>query len=143
MKISVNSMFQIQCGALFSLFMMVSTQDTTITSSNVDQVLKKEHFSLVLFYAPWQKECKDKIELIKDLQKKYKDHEDVLYFGMADIYNDLKLSAKFRIEDYCVLKYFVRGSNVPERFVSQPHRSRPHFFSFIKKIIIAFAPHGP
>ena len=37
-----------------------------------------------------------------------------LFIGKADVYHDLKLATKFMVEDYCVLKYFVKGSHVAE-----------------------------
>ena len=37
-----------------------------------------------------------------------------VFIGKADVYNDLKLATRFMVEDYCVLKYFVKGSNVAE-----------------------------
>ena len=92
----------------------VSCNGEEINSKNADEKLKKDRFSLVLFYAPWQRECREHKKLIEKLRVLYGERDD-LFFATADIYNDLKLASKYRIEDYCVLKYFVKGSNVAER----------------------------
>jgi len=91
-----------------------SCRGEEINSENADLKLVKDRFSFVLFYAPWQRDCQKHKKLIESLSAVYKERGD-LFFATADIYNDLKLAAKYRIEDYCVLKYFVKGSNVAER----------------------------
>jgi len=94
---------------------VLCTEEGIVTSQNVDEVLLKDKFSLVLFYAPWQKDCKPVIEMIDNLRTKFQSRADI-FIGKADIYNDLKLATKFMIEDYFVLKYFVKGSQVAESY---------------------------
>ena len=100
---------------LIILPFVICTDEGIVTSQNVDEVLMKDKFSLVLFYAPWQKDCKPVIEVMENLRTKFQSKSDV-FIGKADIYNDLKLATKFMIEDYCVLKYFIKGSQVAERY---------------------------
>ena len=99
---------------IFFLFSTCWSEE--LTSDNVDNLLKKDKFSVVLFYSPWQHECQEKIKIIDRVKVYFKDQNDI-FVEKSDIYNDLKLASRFQIEDYCVLKYFVKGSDVPERFV--------------------------
>lgn len=93
---------------------------TSVNSENVNDHLsgsggENNKFSLVLFYAPWQKECERNVELMESLAINFRNRSDV-FIGIADIYNDRKLASKFHIEDYCLVKYFVKGSSVAERY---------------------------
>ena len=52
--------------------------------------------------------------MTSDESKQKKLNINDLFIGKADVYHDLKLATKFMVEDYCVLKYFVKGSHVAE-----------------------------
>lgn len=92
-----------------------------ITSQNVNEHLSGTQFSMVLFYAPWQKECKETVRLMSLIASKYYKNKNEVLIGKADIYNDRKLASKFHIEDYCLIKYFVKGSKVAERYFTKEH----------------------
>lgn len=85
-----------------------------LTANNVDKFLKTEKFSLVIFYAPWQSECQDVIKTFQNVEEYFEDVSDV-FIGQVNVYRDLKLASRYHVEDYCLVKYFIKGSDVPER----------------------------
>ncbi len=99
-------------------FKKVDDQKAVIVStSNFDEYVTTEKFALVLFFAPWQKSCDKSQEAIDKIAEFF--HEDKsIVVAKANIYIDGKLASRFDIEDYCKIKYFVRGSKVAERFVN-------------------------
>lgn len=89
-----------------------------LTANNVDKFLKTEKFSLVIFYAPWQSECQDVIKTFQNVEEYFEDVSDV-FIGQVNVYRDLKLASRYHVEDYCLVKYFIKGSDVPESYEGQ------------------------
>ena len=87
-----------------------------VSSDNFDRVVKTNKFALVLYYAPWKETCEPLLKLMDQLAEQYKRRSDIV-IAKADVYNDGKLASRFQIEDYCELRYFIRGSDVAERCV--------------------------
>ncbi|XP_002160266.3 uncharacterized protein LOC100199495 isoform X1 [Hydra vulgaris] len=86
-----------------------------INEENIQDHLKKEKFSLVLFFAPWLKSCEKVVGVISEVEVYFRNRDDI-FIGKIDTYKSLKLASHFRIDDYCSLKYFVKGSKVAESY---------------------------
>ena len=85
----------------------------TVSSVNFEKKIPIEKFSLVLFFAPWQESCERSHEVLEAIAQHYKDNDEIV-FAKGNIYNDGKLASKFDVEDYCKIKFFVKGSRVAE-----------------------------
>ena len=85
-----------------------------LTSQNFDESIPVDKFALVLFFAPWQESC-DESHRVLDRISKHFSADDKMIVAKANIYADGKLASRFDIEDYCKIKYFVKGSKVAER----------------------------
>ena len=110
---------------IFGLFFVLLRQDCssfrksddsevlTVTSSNFDQKIPSDKLALVLFFAPWQESCDSSHDLLDKIAEHFKDNEEIV-IAKGNIYNDGKLASRFDVEDYCKIKYFVKGSRVAE-----------------------------
>ena len=99
---------------LKSIFCFIDADTEEVTFGNVENIIETQKFSLVLFFAKWDEVCSSKVSIFRQLQYEFHYRTD-LYIGLIDIYTHPKIAGKYRVEDYCVIKYFVKGSNVPER----------------------------
>ena len=84
-----------------------------VSSENFERTVSVNKFGLVLFFAPWQDSCADSHQVMEKLAEYFQDRDVVI--AKANIYNDMKLASKYDVEDYCKIKYFVKGSRVAER----------------------------
>lgn len=100
---------------LKSIFCFIDADTEEVTFGNVENIIETQKFSLVLFFAKWDEGCSSKVSIFRQLQYEFHYRTD-LYIGLIDIYTYPKIARKYRVEDYCVIKYFVKGSNVPERW---------------------------
>ena len=104
-------------GALNFCWSFEKARDTralVVSSENFEQNVSMDKFGLVLFFAPWQDSCAGSHQVMERLAEHFQDREDVV-IAKANIYNDMKLASKYDVEDYCKIKYFVKGSSVAER----------------------------
>ena len=85
----------------------------TVTSSNFDQKIPLDKLALILFFAPWQESCEKSHDLLDEIEQHFKDNDEVV-IAKGNIYSDGKLASRFDVEDYCKIKYFVKGSRVAE-----------------------------
>ena len=85
----------------------------TVKSSNFDQKIPSDKFALILFFAPWQESCDTSHDVLEEIAQQYRDNEEVVV-AKGNIYEDGKLASRFDVEDYCKIKYFVKGSRVAE-----------------------------
>ena len=99
---------------LKSIFCFIDADSEEVNFGNVEKVIETQKFSLILFFAKWDETCSNKVSIFRQLQYEFHYRRD-LYIGLIDIYTHPKIARKYRVEDYCVIKYFVKGSNVPER----------------------------
>ena len=100
---------------LKSIFCFIDADSEEVNFQNVGTIIETQKFSLVLFFAKWDEACSNKVSIFRQLQYEFHYRTD-LYIGLIDIYTYPKIARKYRVEDYCVIKYFVKGSNVPERW---------------------------
>lgn len=84
-----------------------------VSSSNFDQKIPLEKFALVLFFAPWQESCEKSHDVLDKIAEYYKDNQEIA-LAKGNIYNDGRLASRFDVEDYCKIKFFVKGSRVAE-----------------------------
>ena len=116
---------KIMCPVVFGFFFLLLLQDCssfrksddsevlTVTSLNFDQKIPIDKLAVVLFFAPWQDSCESSHDLLDKIAEYFKENEDIV-IAKGNIYNDGKLASRFDVEDYCKIKYFVKGSRVAE-----------------------------
>ena len=99
---------------IFQISIVLSLE---INNENIEEHLNRKNFSFILFFAPWLKSCDKVVNVISEVKSHFEGRDDV-FIGKIDLYRNLKLGSRFRIEEYCSLKFFVKGSEVPERLVN-------------------------
>lgn len=85
----------------------------SVSSSSFEQNVPLEKFAMILFFAPWQDSCDYTHDVFEKIARYYADNSDVI-IARGNIYNDGKLASRFDVDDYCTIKYFVKGSRVAE-----------------------------
>eukprot|EP00112_Aurelia_sp_Birch-Aquarium-sp1_P002244 Seg1244.1 transcript_id=Seg1244.1/GoldUCD/mRNA.D3Y31 product="Protein disulfide isomerase-like 2-2" protein_id=Seg1244.1/GoldUCD/D3Y31 len=101
---------------------------SVVSSENFEENVSVDKFGLVLFFAAWQDSCADSHKVMERLAERFQEREDVV-IAKANIYNDMKLASKYDVEDYCKIKYFVKGSRVAEGYDGE------HTFTDLSRLV--------
>jgi protein disulfide-isomerase A1 len=105
---------------IFSIFVValafadVAEEDDVLVlnRSNFDQVIEANERILVEFYAPWCGHCKNLAPEYSKAAKTLKGDEAKVPLAKVDSTSEIELAAKFNIQGYPTLKYFVQGKPV-------------------------------
>lgn len=100
--------------AIFVVFCAAEVKEEdmvlVLTDANFDEVVQKNEFLLVEFYAPWCGHCK---KLTPEYAKAAKIlRQDNLYIGKLDATEQKEVAKRFEIGGYPTLKFFIKGEPI-------------------------------
>lgn len=108
----------LKCFFMMLMFSEVNGKLTSVTSSNVDEILgpKSEYHRFVKFFAPWCGHCKKMRPDWEKLADAFPEtHKDVV-IADVDCTVEKKLCSKYNIEGFPTLKYFMPNYEDPDDY---------------------------
>jgi len=88
-----------------------------LDNSNFDKVVDGSKHVLAEFYAPWCGHCKSLSPKYEQVGRIFGDEEDVVIAKIdADSPNGKPLGARFEVKGFPTLKWFPKGSTVPDTY---------------------------
>ena len=100
-----------------------------LTNKNFDEAIKKHDYMLVEFYAPWCGHCKKLAPEFSSAAKALKESSPAVPLGKLDATENQDAAAKFQIQGYPTLKFFVKGE--PQDYAGG--RTSADIIAWIKK----------
>ncbi|GBB90229.1 hypothetical protein RclHR1_01710029 [Rhizophagus clarus] len=88
-----------------------------LTPSNFDEVIGKDKFALVEFFAPWCGHCKNLAPIYEQLADSFSHAKNQVIIAKVDADNHKDLGSRFGISGFPTLKWFNKGeANNPDEY---------------------------
>uniref|UniRef100_A0A1D1YIZ3 protein disulfide-isomerase n=1 Tax=Anthurium amnicola TaxID=1678845 RepID=A0A1D1YIZ3_9ARAE len=102
-----------------------------LTPNNFDEIVGKDKFALVEFFAPWCGHCKNLAPVYEQLADSFLHAKDKLVIAKVDADNHKDLGGRFQVTGYPTLKWFDKGATNPEEY--DKGRDLESLISFIEQ----------
>ncbi|RHZ47470.1 hypothetical protein Glove_579g8 [Diversispora epigaea] len=93
-----------------------SSNVIVLDSSNFDEIVGKDKFVLVEFYAPWCGHCKTLAPVYEKLADSFSYAKDRVVIAKVDADDQKNLGSRFEIQGFPTLKWFDKNSLTPEDY---------------------------